>query len=87
LFIAAVGMFLLYYEAAKEGAERVTLLNVVSTRSMIGMFVLALIELAAVPIFTFVFLIFYFESTWKPFLIELVGLAMFVHGLFLILGR
>ncbi|MGL4424381.1 MAG: hypothetical protein ACRCZF_27245, partial [Gemmataceae bacterium] len=46
LFIAAVGMFLLYYEAAKEGAERVTLLNVVSTRSMIGMFVLALIELA-----------------------------------------
>lgn len=85
LSVAVVGAFWLYSAAVEEGAERLNLLDG-STRSLAGLLILALIELVAIPIFSVICLILYFDATWKPFLIELAGVGMVIHGVMLVIG-
>jgi hypothetical protein len=74
----------LYQTAAAQGAERMNLLNVTSRGVITGM-LLFLIEVIAMPVFSIVYLVLYFDSVWKPFLIEVFGIGMCATGILLML--
>jgi len=74
----------LYRAAAAEGAERLNFLNVTSRGVMTGM-LLFLIEVIVMPVFCIVYLFLYFDSVWKPFVIELFGIGMCATGILLVL--
>jgi len=74
----------LYHCAAAEGAERLNFLNVTSRGVMTGM-LLFLIEVIVMPVFCIVYLFLYFDSVWKPFLIEVFGIGMCTTGILLVL--
>ena len=84
LFTMCVGLIYVHFSAKLEGVERMTFLNS-TPQSAIGVFVVMLIELAVLPIFCLFYLVFYFETAWKPVLIEFIGLAMLATGVALVI--
>ena len=78
------GLIWLYKVATEEGVERMSFLNISSRSLILGLF-LIMVEIIVMPIFSIVIFLLYFDSAWKPFLIEALGVAMCATGILLIL--
>jgi hypothetical protein len=78
------GAFWLYRCAAEDGVERMHFLNLDAPVLTVRLIVLV-IEILVMPVFSVVYLLLFFDSAWKPFLIEFLGLAMLATGVLIIL--
>jgi hypothetical protein len=79
-----IGVGWVYHSAIQDGVESINFFSSSSPFVTVRL-VLWLAELMVVPIFSVVYLVLYFDSAWKSFLIEMLGLAMLATGLVLLL--
>jgi len=79
-----IGAGWLYRSAFADGVERVNFFSISSPNLFVRLFLLA-DGLIFIPIFSVVYLFMFFENAWKPFRIEILGIAMCAAGAVLVL--
>jgi hypothetical protein len=75
-----VGMVQLFQSAAEDGIS----LSAFVSRNPFVLVFLFLIQAAAAPVFSVVYLFINFEDAWKPALLQVVGIAMTATGVLLL---
>lgn len=83
-----IGLGCVFFCASRDGVDRLRFLGLDSLSiggrgAWLGIMVVGLIEWGITPIFCLVYLVFSFETAWKPVLIYAMGLAMVATGIWL----
>jgi hypothetical protein len=80
VIVFLVGMVQLFHSAADDGFS----LSAFVSRNPFILVFLFLIQAAAAPVFSVVYLFINFEDAWKPALLQVVGIAMTASGVLLL---
>jgi hypothetical protein len=83
VMIAFVGLAWLRYRALRDGVENISFLSFSTPNLFVRMFTFGC-EALIMPIFSLVYLFMFFETAWKPFLVEAVGVGMVVTGVLML---